>query len=147
MDNSYKTAIGRKSLSAPVKYLRKINAFPQGTSIIDFGCGRGTDVQFLREMNYETVGYDPHWSQAGWLLGYKYDIVLCTYVLNVVDIRQRDLIIKTLKNLTKPQGNVYITVRRDVKRHHVSIRGTNQYDVRLPFKVVKENSSYCIYKI
>ena len=94
------------------------------------------------------VGYDPYWCTEGsWALGNKYDVVLCTYVLNVVNKRTRDQIINTLKDLTKEGGKVYITVRRDIKKMKINKNGTSQYSVKLPFKIVKENSSYCIYEI
>ena len=148
-DNSYKTAIKRHSASAPLKYLRKSNIIPQDTNItiLDFGCGRGEDVGNLNFAGYDAKGYDPYWHPAEDLLSKKYDIVLCTYVLNVVNKPTRLKIINQLKNLTSDHGCVYITVRRDIKKHTISSKGTHQYNVVLPLEIVKENSSYCIYRI
>ena len=147
MNKAHLTAIHRKGPSVPLKHLLDNNLI-QGPNVLDFGCGHGADVAHLRTKDYNAVGYDPHWNHAGHLLTKStYNTVLCTYVLNVVDKRQRDLIIKTLKNLTKPGGSVYITVRRDLKEDYVSSKGTHQYLVKLPYNVVKETRDYCIYEM
>lgn len=151
--NAHKTAIKRKCMSAPATELlirQKFKRWDESPDfkLLDFGCGHGQDVMKLQENCIFAVGYDPYWAPNDhWLLG-KYDVVLCTYVLNVVDEKDRKTIIKQLKGLTKPGGTVYITVRRDLKKNHtVSQRGTHQYNVKLPFEIIKETSSYCIYKI
>lgn len=85
---------------------------------------KGTDVDFLRSKNIKADAHDPYWHPNEAALNKKYDIVLCTYVLNVVDEPTRKSIIKRLKDLTKSNGKVYITVRRDIKKHTVSQKGT-----------------------
>ena len=146
-DNSHKTAISRKSPSVPLKYLIKSGKIAKKHKVLDFGCGRGGDINFLTDFKYNINGYDPYWYQNEKALLKKYDIVLCTYVLNVVNKPTQLKIINQLKDLTNKAGKVYITVRRDIKKHRVSSRGTHQYCVKLPFKIVKETSSYCIYEI
>ena len=76
-----------------------------------------------------------------------YDVVLCTYVLNVVDQKERLKIIDQLKRLINPWGDIYITVRKDIKNHIISKRGTHQYPVKLPYEIIEKNSSFCIYKL
>lgn len=142
-DCSYKTAISRKTISAPLKYLLSKNLINKNQTILDYGCGRGKDVQWLNENGYNVRGFDPHWNPDKDALNQKYDVILCTYVLNVVDGKIRKNIIKDLTNLGKC---AYYTVRRDVQNAQVSKMGTKQYNVRLPFNKVKENGSYCIYE-
>lgn len=147
--NAHKTAMHRKLMSVPVKELIIKQRFKKsaGFTILDFGCGHGKDVDELREEGYTAYGYDPYWRPATSMLGYKYNIVLCTYVFNVVNAPTRLKLVRQLKSLTKPGGTVYITVRRDVENYKISKKGTHQFNVKLPFKIVKKTSSYCIYKI
>jgi DNA phosphorothioation-associated putative methyltransferase len=141
-DNSFKTAISRKTISAPLKYLISCGLINKSQTILDYGCGRGFDVQWLKENGYNVVGFDPYWNPNFNVLNTKYDVILCTYVLNVVAPKIRKIIIKNLTNLSK---NVYYSVRRDVQKIQLSKIGTKQYNVVLPFNIIKENSSYCIY--
>ncbi|KKL88582.1 hypothetical protein LCGC14_1923230, partial [marine sediment metagenome] len=142
MDNSYKTAIKRKTISRPLKYLIKEGLVTKDHWILDYGCGRGDDMEWLRSNKYDIRGWDPTWYQNSLYMYRSYDIVLCTYVLNVVNSTTRKNIIKVLKDLTNKHGKVYMTVRRDVEKHTVSSKGTHQYRVKLPFKIIKETASY-----
>jgi len=147
MDNSYRTAIVRKKPSLPLRVLMGQWRIKSGDRILDFGCGRGTDYLWLQSKGYDARGYDPHWQSYRGPLDFKYDKVLCTYVLNVVEPKERPEIIKQLKNLTNDHGKVYITVRRDMKQDYVTSQGVHQYLVYLPYKIIKETSAYCIYEI
>jgi 2-polyprenyl-3-methyl-5-hydroxy-6-metoxy-1,4-benzoquinol methylase len=140
---SYKTAISRKTISSPLKKLLSKNKIIGRT--IDYGCGKGKDFAHLKESNYDVQGYDPYWRNTS--IHGKFDTVLCTYVLNVVSSDERNNIINILKNLTNPGGKIYITVRRDIKTEGKTSIGTYQYNVKLPFDIMFENSSYCIYEI
>lgn len=142
-----KTAISRKSISAPVKRLLHQKRISITDEILDFGCGRGDDVKHLRKKGFNIWGYDPYWLDNKAALAHKYDVILCSYVLNTVDKQERKDIINCLKNLTKSNNSVYITVRRDVPYHKVSSRGTHQFNVTLNAEVIAQNSSYCIYRL
>jgi len=144
-DTSYKTAIKRTDASAPLKYLLSQNKISDTQMILDYGCGRGKDVEVLAQNGYSVGGYDPHWKNDKDLLNYKYDVVLCTYVLNVVGPKIRKQIISELKNLTFPGGKIYITVRRDIAK--LNTGRTTQYFVKLPYKVIKETHGFCIYEL
>mgnify|MGYP003313875370 CR=1 FL=1 len=74
----------------------------------------------------------------------SFDTVLCTYVLNVVNAEAEDEILRSIKSLMKKGGQAFIAVRRDVKKDGKTSRGY-QRNVSLDLKVIKENSSYCIY--
>ena len=56
----HKTAIGRPALSLPAKLLFQSGLVTDETSVLDYGCGRGDDVQFLKELGIPAVGWDPH---------------------------------------------------------------------------------------
>jgi hypothetical protein len=147
MNNSHLTAAKRIGASVPLKVLLKKSLILRIQSILDFGCGRCADVEWLLNNGYNAKGFDPYWSPLKKPLQYKYDIILCTYVLNIVDNDTRLAIIKQLKRMTKTSGKIYITVRRDFKKDHTTVDGVHQYLVKLPFPIVKENTQYCIYKL
>lgn len=147
-DTSYKTAIKRKAPSRPLKYLLKNRLLHKKDKIFDYGSGRGDDALFLRCNGFNVHKWDPHWYPNSKSLHKSYDVVLCTYVLNVVGVSTRKQIITELKSLTGSNGKVYITVRRDLANNHIISKiGTHQYMVHLPFKILYENSSYCIYEV
>jgi hypothetical protein len=65
---SFKTAIARPRRSAPAKELtpfikRVLAERPQDPSVrevLDYGCGRGADVNYFRSLGIDAGGYDPH---------------------------------------------------------------------------------------
>ena len=56
---SYLTAKVRRRPSEPMWWLH-MNGLLRGR-VLDYGCGRGFDYELLRRLNYDVVGYDPHW--------------------------------------------------------------------------------------
>lgn len=108
--NSRFSAISRRSLSVPAAYLeQKGMLYGQ---ILDYGCGRGGDMERLRAMGYMVVGYDPYYQPA--MPRRRFDVVLLTYVLNVV---APDVVGQCLFDAAahlKITGDMFITVRRDV---------------------------------
>jgi len=81
------TAMGR---SRPSPIARKL--FESGKlkthgvkSILDFGCGRGADVQFYQSKGFLAKGYDPH-TPFGCATEPNgcFDMVSCLFVLNVI---------------------------------------------------------------
>jgi len=75
----------RKKASRPILDLLASGEIHKGSSILDFGCGRGEDVKHLRKLGYKAKGYDPHKA-----FGYSrlpkghYGVVAMTYVINVI---------------------------------------------------------------
>lgn len=140
---SYNTAISRSGASAPLKFLEK-GGYLKG-SILDYGCGKGADYKHLIEAKYSADAYDPHWRPVD--LGQtRFDTILCTYVLNVVDKDTEDEIIESVKNLLNESGQAFFSVRRDIKKEGKTSRGF-QRNVILDLEVIKNTSSFCIYKL
>ena len=79
----HRTAIFRKDLSRPVKLLIKHGLLREGRDFFDFGCGRGMDVQALRQLGYEANGWDPAFQPDAPLK--RAEIVNLGYVLNVIE--------------------------------------------------------------
>lgn len=103
--------------------------------MLDYGCGRGDDVRHLRELGYKVVGYDPYWQDDRSVLKRKYDIITCQYVFNVIEDRAERLLLQaTLYDLLKPEGMIFISVRRGLGRWGRTSIGTWQgyIDFNLP---------------
>ena len=82
-NKTHKTAISRNKLSAPVQWLLDNDHIKQRDHLLDYGCGKGTDVDFLNGLGIQTWAYDPYWFDVHFAKG-VHDVVLCTYVLNVI---------------------------------------------------------------
>lgn len=138
--NSYKTAIVRKKVSRPTQYLITHNLI-RGR-VLDYGCGRGFDAI--------TLGFDkfdPHFFPEKEFEGKRYDTVVCNFVLNTLERKDREKVLTIIKSLLNVGGIAYVSVRRDIKKDGYTRSGTYQETVILPNDVVTENSDYCLYKI
>jgi hypothetical protein len=145
LDASGRTAISRKSLSAPMKWLLENGHLEPiaGPVLLDYGCGRGSDVRHLNAIEKDHIftaeGYDPNWEfddveeDEGSLhtnhesLWHNYDVVTCIYVLNVIkDKAKRREVEDEIIYRLKDGGSAFIAVRDDVKRTGVTSTGTWQ---------------------
>ena len=138
---SWKTAIKRDQLSSPVKWLldhKKLHLFCN-TSILDYGCGRGTDADILM-----VDKFDPYWFPNP-IRKRQYDVVLCTYVLCIIPPSERKSLIGKIMSYVSSRGMAYFSVRRDIKEPNLR-KGYTQWPVYLEYPVVEENSSFCIYQ-
>jgi DNA phosphorothioation-associated putative methyltransferase len=79
----HKTAIGRVELSKPVRLALENSILSTNDSFFDYGCGRGTDVQMLRAMQYGARGWDPASFPREMVT--SAEIVNIGYVLNVIE--------------------------------------------------------------
>ena len=86
--NSEKTAIRRAGPSRPLKdiisFLKDNDMEVSDFSWLDYGCGKGEDILHLKSCGAEAIGYDPYYNPVD-IGEKKFDIVTCTYVLNVID--------------------------------------------------------------
>ena len=79
----HKTAIGRATLSRPVKLALMDGILTQETKLFDYGCGRGDDLRILATMGFEGGGWDPvHRPEA---LAEPAPVVNLGYVVNVIE--------------------------------------------------------------
>ena len=77
------TALSRTSLSAPVQLLLRHGLLQPGRIFFDYGCGRGGDLEGLKELGYEGAGWDPHYAPEG--LRIAADVVNLGFVINVIE--------------------------------------------------------------
>lgn len=145
--NSHLTTKERKELSFPARYLHS-KGLLKGR-ILDFGCGLGDDVRFLRDYGYDVIGYDPKYAPEI-PLG-KFDTILCFYVLNVLLPEEQAHTLMAISELLDISGRAFFSVRRDIAkdgfRIHVKHRvEVYQCNVHLPFTSLFINSFCEIYQ-
>ena len=105
-----KTAIRRFRLSRPIAQAIREGLIHTGVTVLDYGCGRGEDVCYLREDGIEAIGWDPYFQPDVTLL--PADVVNLGYVLNVIeDVRERRQTL--LKAFELAQGLLIVAVRVD----------------------------------
>lgn len=84
----HRTALRRSAISLPVRLALDASLISEGTSLLDYGCGRGDDVRGLNDMGVHASGWDPVHKPDGALE--EADVVNLGYVLNVIeDTRER----------------------------------------------------------
>jgi len=118
-------------------------------NVLDFGCGTGVDVAFLRTKGFDVTGFDPHYAPD--YPNQRFDTILCHYVLNVLLPEEQVQVLMAVSELLKPTGKAYFTVRRDIKQ--AGFRNHTQYDqkvyqcnVILPFKSIVQAEHCEVYE-
>jgi len=144
---SHLTAKERDKLSFPMNWLKKNNLLKG--EILDFGCGFGTDVDFLKKEGVRIDGYDNYYFKD--YPQKMYDTITCIYVLNVLDPIQQTDVILSVSELLKHGGKAYFVVRRDIihegfRIHKIHKKPTYQTLVKLPYKSIFSNSFCEIYE-
>lgn len=125
-DPFLKTALTRKNLSVPMRELMNLGLLYG--NILDFGCGKGFDVNFLSYLGLDIVGYDKYNEEYKdeSLLDKKYYIVCCNYVFNVIpNLEEHKQVLDKLRSLA---DNVFISVRSDFKAIKESWEYIKEYD-------------------
>ena len=145
--NSHLTAKQRDAPSLPVRVLYERKLI-QGT-VLDYGCGFGRDVQFLRTKGIDAHGHDPHYFPE--MPGQKFDTIVCFYVLNVLFPDEQTEVLMNISRLLKPTGRAYFAVRRDIQRegfrtHQLHGKPVYQCSVTLPFASIFRNENTEFYE-
>ena len=117
--------------------------------VLDYGCGFGQDVRFLRAKGFDANGYDPH--HAPDFPTGTFDTIVCFYVLNVLFPDEQNEVLMNISRLLKPSGRAYISVRRDIARdgfrtHQLHGKPVYQCDVELPFQSIYRNENTEFYE-
>lgn len=77
------TALTRGNLSAPVQLLLRHGLLPPGSTMFDYGCGRGDDVVGLTAEGFVAHGWDPHFAVDQ--PTFEADVVNLGFVVNVIE--------------------------------------------------------------
>lgn len=143
----------RVSASSPLKMLLTKGLLPAGgdgtrfcARVLDYGCGQGADVLHLRGLGHDAVGYDPKWRPVkpeG-----RFDVVLCTFVLNVITAREASDVLEKIDGYLNQGGMAFVSVRRDVPREGVQGRDAWQRWVECPegYDVVFEGTGFATFR-
>lgn len=112
-----RTAVSRKKPSLPARVFAAKTAVPHA-SVLDWGCGRGADVDWFAELGLYAVGYDPAfrpWVLSGGANNFirmQYDFITCFYVLNVIPTKKgRVKAIEEAAHHMANDGKMFIAVR------------------------------------
>lgn len=152
ISNSHLTAISRKTLPVPVRWL-----LSQGMihgHVLDYGCGKCAEIN-AAILNTapgvsSVVSYDPYFAPDALRNSARerFDVVLNTYVLCTLPEDMERAVLKGVQNHLLPNGVAYITVRNDEPPggYGVSSKGTFQRKVSMPYLYeVRRTSTYSIY--
>ena len=108
------TAIHRRNISVPLQTI--LNNLREEDKILDYGCGHGYDLNFLKKNGFNIKGFDKYiktFSDEDYSK-WKYDVIYCFYVLNVIaEESERIEVLSQIKNALKSSGEVYIAVRSE----------------------------------
>ena len=110
--NYEKTAIGNKNPTPIVRYFieRKRGSISKNALILDFGCGRGRNTNYLREEGYEVIAYDPYPNKNIDVYDLITDfeeierlesveVIILTYVLNTLPKDERLKVYKQIEKI------------------------------------------------
>ena len=140
---AYKTAISRKSPSAPMKWL-DANGKLFGWKL-DYGCGKGYDAD-----TFGMEKYDPHFFKCDDFSECEFDTITCNFVLNVIpDAKERQFVLDSIIRLLRAGGHAYVTIRADKsKLAGYTKSGTYQTYVTMPsdWTLIHKGSGYEMYE-
>jgi DNA phosphorothioation-associated putative methyltransferase len=115
------TAIKRNKLSIPMRAALEKIITPDMT-IHDYGCGKGDDIRFLKELGFNVTGHD---LRVG--VKYRADVVTLIYVINTIESPITRLqIIQDAYQLAKKY--LIVAARTDISSlKHASPLGENSF--------------------
>ena len=89
----HRTALSRGTLSKPIRQGLADGIITADTSVLDYGCGRGSDVKRLQAAGHTAEGWDPTHAPRGPLTPAQ--IVNLGYVVNVIEraVERRDALL------------------------------------------------------
>ena len=106
---SHLTAITRKELPVPTRWLIKNELVHPGRTVLDYGCGK---CFLINPPRWDS--YDPHYRPDGINKSIKYNKIICNYVLcTILSYFARLDILKDIQSHLNENGIAYITVRND----------------------------------
>jgi len=109
--------------SIPNAPLRKFLKWTNGTYryVLDLGCGNIRDSDLYAEHFRSTTFYDPYFrpETRSKLHTHFYNLVICTYVLNVLPIRERKRVITVLRYHLRLGAEILLAVRHISRRSDI----------------------------
>ncbi len=79
----HRTALSRSTLSAPMQSFIRYGLLGSSTTVFDYGCGKGSDLEGLTALGFTAAGWDPFYRPADPIT--EADIVNLGFVINVIE--------------------------------------------------------------
>ncbi|MET9109694.1 endonuclease/exonuclease/phosphatase family protein [Streptomyces zhihengii] len=122
----HKTAMNRQAPSPASLAVTEYLIGPLGIkTVLDHGCGRGSDVTHYRSAGLNAEGFDP-WDDFGWPRPAQtgFDLVTSVFVLNVLpDPWQRIQALKDAASFIRPGGHVVVVTRSPEEINKAAVDG------------------------
>jgi DNA phosphorothioation-associated putative methyltransferase len=114
----------RNRLSGTMRAALAGGIITQETTIFDYGCGRGKDVELLAAQGFAIRGYDPYYFPKNSIVAA--DVVVLSYVLNTIeDPAEREWVLVRAYGLARKNLVVGAIVQ---PQHHLPQRGAMPYN-------------------
>lgn len=98
-NDSHLAATNHKYLTSAARTIIRKEIIDWGDTHLDYGCGKGSDVEKMRSLGFDSSGYDPYYFPRQ---PNAADIVTMNYVINVIDsVEERLSAIQQAWNLTR----------------------------------------------
>ena len=139
--NSHLTAIARKTLPVPTRWLMK-QGLVRGR-VLDYGCGKCAPINPSHWANFDPV-------HCPTVLVGEFDTIICNYVLCTLPNDERQEVLEMIQHFLKSDGNAYVSVMNDRPKQGwgYSSRGTYQGRVRgLPLPLIRSVTQYRIFQL
>lgn len=124
------TAITRRQASVPARFLVALLEPPPGATVLEYGAGRGKDVQWFRSLGYAVYGYDPYQKPSAFVASEpppprtEYDVVTVPYVLNVIEsVADRLAVLRQAWAHVRPGGVLFVSTRTPQEINYGAKRG------------------------
>ncbi len=147
----HSTAVGRMKLSRPMRHLVENNYLSSDgeyRDTLDYGCGKGDDIRGLLVEGIPCHGYDPHHRNETWILNWKWDVVTCIYVANVLGRKEANGLIGDIQEILKPSGICYMAIRNDLPETGRNGRGCTQTPWKLKGAgLLHKSAGFYLYSI
>ena len=143
-ETANETAKEEEQVSFPARKLLE-TGYLQGR-VLDFGCGTGADVRFLKANGVDVVGFDPQHAPE-WPDG-PFDTILCLFVLDALSMRERASVLMDVAHLLDPSGAAFYALRRgpDATAARRRAGAASPEPITLPFESIVRTSACEIYR-
>ncbi len=142
-NKSHLTAITRKTLPRPTKWLIDRGYVLEDIGVLDYGCGRCATVNPAYWDNYDPY-YVPDPPRQK-----EYRVIVCNYVLCTIKSRQERIrILRNIRKLLSKHGIAFVSVRNNKPKQGWGKSKTGTYQGRvkkLALRVLYENAQFRIY--